>query len=212
MAIRVSAISFVAVILLFIGLGFAAFEIGKILPRNQYNEEIITYRKAAQDVVKQYSDSMNKIARQHEDSFAVLKKVIQKKDVKINTLMKDAVKIKRENVQLVSKFLVAADSAPPVCDPVVDACKKALAGKDKEIANKDNTIAEMASKDTTRIREIGQLQMANLAQLQRADSLDRTIKNFPKPKILFKIIDVTPTQAFGIGAAISFVLTVLVIH
>jgi len=210
MAIKVSTVSWVLMMVLFLGLGFAAYELGTIIPKNHYIEEVNKYRTEAQNVVKTYSDSMNKVSRRHDDSVAALNKVIQKQDIRIGGLTKRATKIEQENIKLVAEFRAAADSAPPVCDPVVSACTRALAGKDSLLHVKDSTITEMNDKDVNRILELAQVQQSKLAQMQRADSLDRTIMNFPKPKRLFSIVQVTPTQSFLMGTTLGVILSIVI--
>jgi predicted transcriptional regulator len=213
MAIKVSAISWVIIMVLFAGIGFAAYKIGTIVPRNQMIEQVKQYREEAQKVVTTYSDSMNKVAKRHNDSLAILNKVIQKQDVRIGGLTKRATKAEKENIKLVNEFRVAADSAPAVCNPVISSCQKALAGKDREISIKDSTIVEMTKKDTVRLKEIATAQQSALAQMMRADSLDRTILNFPKVESkneLFGFIKVSPTNAFFGGTTIGLLLSLLI--
>jgi hypothetical protein len=210
MAIRVSTFSWILITILFFGLAVVAYEFGYRIPRNNYIEEVNRYRTDAQNVVKTYSDSMNKVSKQHDDSVAVLNAAIQKQDVKIGGLTKRATKIEQENIRLVNEFRSAADSAPPVCDPVVSACVIALAGKDSLLYVKDSTIMEMKDKDSNRILELAEAQQSKLAQMQRADSLDRTIMNFPKPKRLFSIIQVTPTQSFLVGTTLGIILSIVI--
>lgn len=213
MAIRVSAISWVIIMVLFAGIGFAAYKIGTIVPKNQYIEEIKEYRENARLVVKTYSDSMNTLAQMYSDSNKVYQETIESGKKEISRLTAKANGLNIRNRELIYELRVAIDSAPPVCDPVVEACRQTVLGLQREIVTKDSIIVEVEKRDTIRQNQIRVIQLSEKLQLQRADSLDRVILNMPKIKSkpeLFGLIKITPTNSFLAGAITGLTLALIV--
>lgn len=192
------------------GIGLGAFAIGRVLPHNEYIKQIAAYRDTLQNVVTTYGDSLKKISKAHDDSFAILQKNIDARGKTIATLTIKTGKIQEKNKQLDAELQEAIKNAPAVCSTVISKCQKDIEGKEQEIAINKKTINKLAADTTDKSQQIGHIRISENLQTRRADSLSTLIMNFPKPGHgkLFNIgaIEVTPTQAFFIGGGTLLVI------